>query len=231
MATRLAENHIAAHGRLQELVSDRVGRAWDALGSYDRADVRRFLQFAVPLVLAGQRQSVALTEAYLAAFLGRAPKGIDPAKLTGAAVRNGTEPTETYTRPFVTVWTSLKAGQQYEDAVNAGLARAQSTAAMDIQLSQRETLRAVGEADRTIMGFQRVINAGACEYCQSLSGAQFLKQDPMPIHPACRCSAEPVEYTRGRSFKPSPKPSDVTVHDHGELGPLLGGADHDFTTL
>jgi len=147
MAHPLTEAHIEAQKRLRSVVSNAVAGVWGGLPNYDEESVEPFLSVVVPLVLGGQRQSVGLTNAYIARFVGRDPWPLDVASLIGAGVRNGTPPREVYRRPFVTVWTALKNGTPWEGAVAAGLDRATASAEMDIQLSMRETSRAVVNAD------------------------------------------------------------------------------------
>lgn len=187
----------------------------------------RFLDAALPVVLTSQRASVALTDAYLASFLNRQPKGVNPEALIGSGVRNGADPREVYRRPFVTVWTALKDGRPFQDAVHSGLARAQSSAAMDVQLSMRATAGAVQQADDGIFGYQRVADGGACAFCLEVDGAYVKDGDAMPLHNNCGCGLEPLTAPHPRAAK---LPSGVAVHEHGELGPVLTDPAHDFTT-
>lgn len=167
----LTKAHIAAEAELRRLVKQATVAIWRGLPGYDRADVETFVDAIVPIIEAAQRQSVALTEGYLARALERQPLGLDPAALSGAAVRNGATPAEVYARPFVTVWTALKDGRPYEDAVAAGLARATETAAMDVQLSARATFDRAIDLDDNIYGYQRVADGDACAFCQEVDGA------------------------------------------------------------
>lgn len=230
MASRLAHSHIVAQARLRHLVANGVGRAWRSLPGYDERDVEAFLAQAVPLVSAGQKRSQALTEAYLAAFMGRAPLGVQP-----APIRNGEDPKAVYRRPFVTVWTALQTGSKYDDAVNAGLARATSTAAMDVQLASRSAFQAVQDADEGVYGWQRVADGGACEFCQAVDGAYLKSADASPLHPACGCSLEPLTSPHPRArYLPDGrdlKRDGFAVHQHGELGAVIGSPEHSFETL
>lgn len=227
VASRLTEAHIQAQAQLRALIAGAVGTAWQGLGSWDKADVPRFLNAAVPVVLAGQRHSVNLTNAYIARSLDRGPLPLDLTALTGAALRNGTPPQEVYRRPFVDVWGALKSGQVFEDAVAKGLARASSSAEMDVQMAMRATANTVGEADDGIYGYIRVADGGACEFCQAVDGAYIKFADAMPLHNRCGCGLEPLTAPHPRAAR---LPSGVAVHEHGELGPMLGSPDHDFTT-
>ena len=222
---RLVDAHITAQERLRRLVANGVERTWTDLGAWNEPDAERFIATVVPFVRASQKQSVMLTNAYVAKYLGRRPTALDPRLLD--TLRAGVPADEVYHRPFVTVWTALKAGTRFEDAVNAGLARATSTAAMDVQLASRATFTALEQADDAIYGYQRVADAGACDYCQAIDGAYVKSADAMALHNHCGCSLEPLTAPRGQS----PLPDTVAVHEHGELGPVLGAPEHNFTSL
>jgi hypothetical protein len=223
---RLVSGHIEAQRRLRVLTAAAVARAWRDLGSWDRVDVPRFTDQAVPVVLASQRGSVALTNAYIAQYLGRRPLGLDATSLIGAGVRNGTPPEEVYFRPFVNVWSALKDGKPFEDAFRSGLARAEGAAATDVQLSSFHTAAAIGGADARIQRFQRAADSGACEFCQEVDGAILNSEDAAPLHSHCGCTVVPLE----EDLPLTPLPDGVAVHDHGELGPVLTSPHDHFTT-
>lgn len=228
MSSPLTRAHITAEERLRRAISQAVERVWRALPGYDERNVDDFLRLAVPVVNAGQRQSVALTEAYLARALGRRPLGVDPEQLIGPAARNGAAPEDVYRRPFVTVWTALKAGSAFTAAVSAGLARATGTAEMDVQLAARATFAAVQREDAEIRGYRRVADGGACTFCLMVDGAFVKSADAMALHNRCGCSLEPI---LGERVTTSRAPAGVAIHQHGELGPVLGDPSHDFTQL
>ena len=217
---------------LRTASSGRVGRAWSGLGSYDESDVPRFVRQAVPVVLAGQRQAVRLTNAYLARLTKGQLAALDPDELVGASVRNGADPAEVYRRPFVNVWTALSKGVPWALAVAAGLARATSTADMDVALSTRAAASAFGGQDDRISGFQRVPDANACDFCLEVAGQRYSTDQLMPCHNRCGCTVEPI--VDGRSYSqvraPGDDSADVAVHEHGELGPVLTNAEDHFTS-
>lgn len=185
MSRQLAEAHIRAQKRLRDAAVRAVSTAWQQLPAYNEQDVPRFLNMAIPAVTAAQRQSALVTNAYLARAIRRPVAPLDVAAVTGPAVRAGTPPEEVYRRPFVTVWTSLKAGNQLEDAIAAGLARAAGSAAMDVQLTMRATLQYVGMREDRILGYARVPDGDACNFCQLISGQRYTVEDLMPVHNNC----------------------------------------------
>lgn len=223
MASRLADLHIDAQARLRQIIVRAVEQAWAGLPGYDEEHVEPFLAAALPAVIAGRRQAAALTDAYVAQFMGRTPIGVGLPE-----IRNGAVPAEVYRRPFVTVWSALQAGRAWEDAVNAGLSRASASAAMDMQLSSRGAYAAVQEADDGIFGYQRVADGGACPFCRTVNGAYVKSADAMALHNHCGCGLEPLTAPHPRAAK---LPSGVAVHEHGELGPLLADPAHEFTSL
>lgn len=231
MASRLSKAHIEGQARLRQLVVRVLERVWSDLPGHDRENLDEWLSRVVPVVLTAQRSSVALTDAYLARALERQPLGISADEII-ARNRGDIQPEEVYSRPFVTVWSALGAGALYEDAVAAGLARATSTAAMDVQMAMRATADAVGRADDAIYGYERVADAGACQFCLEVDTAFVYSADAMALHNNCGCGLEPVtRETRGvRIGQKGQHGRRVAVRQHGELGTVLADPAHDFTT-
>lgn len=233
-----ADAHIRAQARLRDLTATATERIWRELPAYDEANLDEWLTRTLPIVVLAQRQSVTLTDAFLAQSVGRAPLTPDPAPLTGAGVRAGTAPGEVYRRPFVTVWTALKNGAELDAAIAAGLARATSTAATDVQLAMRATLREIGEADDLILGYQRVPDARACDFCRLVAGMRYRTSELLPVHNRCGCGVDVITGPERPDFH-GRYDNDIAatngdglaaaVREHGELGPVLVDAAHDFT--
>lgn len=221
--------------QLRDAAAAGVGQAWDDLGSYDESDVDRFLSRATPVVAASQAHAVALTDAYFAAETGRSPLGLPLDSLTGAGARNGTPPADVYRRPFVQVWAALAKGTLWADAVSAGGARVASAASTDVQLSMRAASREIGLRDGRITGFRRVLSGKSCALCASASTRTYSRGDLLPIHGNCDCTVAPIIGRRDPGARsPQPVQQDgpaPAVHEHGELGPVLTDADHEFTSL
>lgn len=227
MPSPLASGHIEAQARLRRIAEQAVTTIWSDLPGYDRVNVDQWLSQVLPVILSAQRTSVALTEAYLAQALERQPLGVIPDELIGAAARAGTPPETVYERPFVTLWSKLGEGMAFDLASATALARATSTAAMDVQLAMRATANAVQAADEAIYGYARVADPGACEFCSTIDGAYVKSADVFPLHNNCGCGLEPLTAPHPRATK---LPSGVAVHRHGELGAVLGAPDQHFTT-
>lgn len=225
MPSRLADAHIVAQQRLRALATRGVQLRWQQLLGYDEEHVHPFVAAVVPIVAAVQRQSIRLTDAYLARALERRPIGVDATAVI-ASLRGAATPEQVYRRPFVTTWTSLSKGNPFEQAVAAGLARATATAAMDVQMAHRGALQTVQERDPRIRGYRRVADANACAFCSAIDGAFVKSADAMALHNGCGCGLEPIE----EEPSASPLPDGLAVREHGELGPVLGDPSHDFTT-
>lgn len=226
MATVLDRRYQEALARLRLTAAGGVERAWLSLPSYDRADVATFVNRAVPIVGAAQRNAVSLTGAYLSRSLKSRVVALDLAATTGAAVRNGATPADVYGRAFVTVWRALGAGSRFEDAVASGLARATATAQTDVALSSRAAAVEYASRDSRITGWRRVADSGACPLCAAASDQTYHSDDVMPIHDRCGCTVEPIV---GEATTPSGPPAGVAIHEHGELGPVLAKEGDDFT--
>jgi hypothetical protein len=232
--SRLADAHIEGQRRLRERAAAAALAAWDQLDSYSREDEDTWLALVLPLMLGAQRASALLTNQFVARAVGRQPLAIDLNAITGAAIRNGTEPRDVYRRALVAVWSDMKHGKLWEDAVRAGGERAAVTAQTDIQLTMRTTLREIGQADDRIVGFQRVPDGDACEFCRLIAGRRYLKSGLMPVHPRCGCGVDVITQANrgdftGKVDNDLDLPAGVTVREHGELGPTLVHPDHDFT--
>lgn len=220
----LTEIHLDLQERLRGAVAAAVAAVWNGLPGHDSENVDEWLSTVLPIVLAAQERSVALTDAYVARALERPALGLDTASLVGAAVRNGADPEEVYHRPFVAVWAALGRGVLFEDALARGLHRATSTAATDVQLSHRASYGALMDADSNIRGYRRAANGSACRFCRTVAGAFVKSPTAMPLHSHCGCGLVPLEY----DIDVSPVPKTVAVRRHGELGEVLGDPAHHF---
>lgn len=239
LASPLVDAHIEGERRIRLFVTRGVEQIWRDLPGYDRKDVDRWLSQVIPVVLSGQRASVALTDGFIARVMKRPPLGLNPDELIGAALR-GVPPEEVYARPMTTVWTALANGSLYDDAVASGMARATEMAAFDVQASMRATAGAAQRADQNIYGWERVANAGACDYCAEIDGAFVKNGDAAALHPECGCGLFPltspkaeggISAERAAGWKGFTQQSaeGVSVHQHGEMGAVLGSSEHSFT--
>ena len=215
----LAERYRDALIDVRKRVSARVERNWRTLGSWDQADVDRFLAATLPVVDAGQRRTVSLTDAYLARVTGGRTVGLPAGELVGAGVRNGTPPAEVYRRPFVQLWSALGAGAQFMDAMSAAGVRAAQSAATDVSLTMRDAateFEIATQADVEIIGWERVLDPDACAFCAAASTQRYEYPNPTrlvglqekfgvddgwPMHANCQCSIAPVFKENDRAIR------------------------------
>ena len=193
----LAERYRDALIDVRRRVSTRVERNWRTLGSWNEEDVDRFLARTLPVVDAGQRRTVSLTDAYLARTTRRRTLGLPADDLVGAAVRNGTDPATVYRRPFVQLWSALSDGAQFAYAMNAAGVRAAGSAATDVSLSMRASADAfAAETEFTRQsawrGWERVLDGDACAFCATASTQRYNSANLAPLHTNCNCGVAPV---------------------------------------
>lgn len=197
----------AASGTLRLNLAAYITALWQSLGEYRNAQMAQFIAQVTPVVAGAQQQMASLTAAYLAAHqsavLGTPlqPVYVNPAAVSGAAVRNGVSPDEVYGRPFHTVWRQLGAAKEagtldqgsVDTAIKAGLDNAVSSAVTDVQLAKTHTSQQVMKADHRVVGYRRVLEgAHSCGLCIVASTQRYHKADLLPIHPACDCSEDPI---------------------------------------
>jgi hypothetical protein len=224
MAT-LVSAHLHAQARLRQIVFTAIATIWQGLGTYNEADVERFVDAAVPIVLAGQTQAVALTEAFVVRRLGLATIGLDVADLTGAASGVVCRLRRSTAARSSTSGRRSARDVPWEAAVHAGEARATASAEMDVQLSHRAAYGAVQQAEPRIRGYRRRANGGACSFCLLVNGAFVKSANAMPLHNRCGCGLDPVM----QDVMVTSTPEGVAIHQHGELGPMLTSPDDHFT--
>lgn len=229
-----------------------VQAAWRQLDMYYKVDTDAFAATVAPIIGGGQRATAALMETYLAAYAGQYTNEpvptVDLNDVTGAAVRGGTPPIAVYERAGKEVAKYLALGHPLDDAIEAGLRRAQNMAATDLQLAKTHTARGLFGRMPGVVGYRRVLTgAYSCGLCVVASTQRYHRANLMPIHPGCDCMVLPIigshdpgqvldEQTLDSAHQSirdqfgeidyggrAPDYRKVLVtHEHGELGPVLG---------
>lgn len=239
----------ALRGRVEQIIRT----TWGGLPGFRDADVEGWIAQVLPLLQATQLQMATLTDAYLARLAGQAAAGLDLAVVTGAALR-GVDPEVVYRRPAVTVYTELSRGKPFEAAVATGLRRALSIATTDLQLAKTHAARA-NQRGRGVRFFRRVLTGSEdCAMCVIASTQRYRVGRLSPIHPGCDCGVEdlPGDVDPGQVIEPAlleqaheaiagagyqadrgGRAPDyrklIVTREHGELGPVLSLAEHQFT--
>lgn len=149
------------------------------LDSYDEDDVDTFRTTTEPrLKVAGER-AVALAAGFYALTATTRPSAAPVA--VEMAWRD----------PFIAVWSGLKHGEQYEDAVTAGLSRAEAEASNYVVSSSRQAGDNLPEAN--IVGWRRVLSSPSCEWCQTVSTQRYRTAESADFgHERCDCTVAPI---------------------------------------
>lgn len=160
---------------------------------------------------------------------------------------------QVYERTAATVRLELSRGRSLEQAVQAGLDRADAMCRTDIALARRQQWRSSLTANPRIIGFRRIIHPelskdGTCGLCIAASDRRYTKRDLLPIHDRCKCTVSPITnvhdpggqlnqedldalYREAGSTKADDlKATRYKVVEHGELGPRLVNAEHKVRT-
>jgi hypothetical protein len=190
-----------------------------------------------------------LTE-YRSLALGSAPRTarVNPRRYT--ALR-GVDPLEVYRRPGETVRWKQSEGKTLEEAVHAASLRAVNLATTDLQLAKRNVSADLLKADSKAIAWRRQLEGSySCGLCIVASTNTYHRDQLLPIHHGCDCSVQPVydedeltehetsadktlaaahdviRDTFGTASADARTAGDyrdlIIVHNHGELGPVLG---------
>lgn len=192
MSPRLDLAYAAQVKAVRARVETFASRAFVA-GDFRDADLARFLNVVLPIVLAGQRSISALTDAWLAMTLSESlGRRVAPAGPLADLALRGVAPAEVYARPFRTVWTKLSEGMDLADAVAAGSHRLAKMTATDLQLAKTHTARATLDRVTGVSTYRRTLTGSInCGLCTIASTQVYHKADLLPIHPGCDCGVHP----------------------------------------
>jgi hypothetical protein len=277
---------VAAQQATNALVRQRVLQAvraiWQRLPDYRNPD--QFVAQVVPIVQAGQQQTAATTAAYLSHLYAQLTG--DPVRMLGVPSdvatggRDGVTPAEVYARPLHEVWRQLHdlphVPGAVEQAIAAGLTRAENLAATDLQLAKTHAAQHVLAQQTNVTGYRRVLEGTySCGLCIVAATRRYHKAELLPIHPGCDCSVEPIighservmaamvrtadgqltpvadladvheriadtfgkDSTAARAVAVGSKDEPINyrdiivIHDHSELGPVLGVRGQEFKHL
>jgi hypothetical protein len=189
-------------------------------------DQQAFVERVIPVVQAGQTQTVRLVDAYLAAKTLHATgdgsvRGLDPDNYSTSRLR-GLDARLVYSRPFGALGSGLSRGLDFPAARLLALAALHKLVLTDMQLAQTYAARDWMEQEEAIVGWARE-TAGGCALCVVASTRVYSTGDLMPIHEGCRCDVVPVygERTVSRTDEPISKDSaenDLSADTLSRLG-------------
>jgi hypothetical protein len=196
MSAPLEVAYRAQRNRVTRLVTAAASHALTQFSSERAAAIAS----VIPVVEAGQRHTVALVDAYMAAktldAIGAGTVvGLNPAKYTITALRNGAAAADVYGRVF----NGFQPGKDPQQALSEAHATLDKLARTDLQLAQTHSARDwMNEQAKTatdearIVGWRRVTDGDPCALCAAAATRTYRTADLMPIHEHCECGVEPL---------------------------------------
>lgn len=252
----LVDGSATARDRLEGRVAKVVAGLWGGFdGWYQPALVDEVAAEVAAMVGRGQIAVAALTDAYLAQVAsivrGRpvGPVGVSP-KMTGTRRAGGVTAEAVYARVAAEYRWQVSRDVAPIRAREIAAERAAAMTRTDLGLAFRDQASAFMTATGAA-GWRRVIRpersrSGTCGLCVAASNRVYTRGDLMAMHGSCRCTVVEVgagvdegrvinaaEYAAVAAESESLGAGDllkarVQVREHGELGPVLTDARHEF---
>lgn len=254
----MVDIYAAQTAAVRDRVVGIVDQVWVGMDNWRDDDIDRFATLVAPVVEAGQLQTAAMTDAYLAslerAMFGGAVRPVGIPREAAVALR-GIKTVDVYRRAGPQVWTALSRGQALDQAVAGARTRMQVTAATDLQLSSTHATRYALRSNNRVVGYRRILTGSrSCRLCVTASTQRYRKGELMPIHGRCGCRTAPIygdadpgqvinsdlladlkgldtDAAGARNGQRAARESTMIVHEHNEIGPVLGDAAHHFADL
>lgn len=167
-------------------------RTFESMSSWDHPD-----ELAVPMARISTRAQVmqaGMLQSMVGLMNGDADRpDLDVTAVTGDAIRDG-DIAAAWRIPIYALWSSMASGDVSQpDLEEQGRNDVTDQAVTDLALSQRETMRQIGQNTDGVVGYWRVPDGGSsCEFCVLISDQMYHSEDLMPVHPGCECSVEPA---------------------------------------
>lgn len=238
----ITQGAVAAAKVLAEQMSDADWRDFDKVTSYAQANAT--------ISTTRARQMASVTNAYQTRVLTLLTgKPVAPAKQVDVTALRGIPQESVYGRLADHYRYLVDNPARLEPQSTAStlvVQRAQEVAEMDMQLANRAQNRQVMRQKQQVKYYRRVIhpelaNSGvSCGLCIVASDRVYSKPDLLPIHFRCHCEVVPVtDETRdygvtlnqddlnalykaaGGTASQKLKETRFSIHEHGELGPVL----------
>lgn len=216
----------------------------------DRKAVTKYAKDAARISTANQRQAANVTSAYQTRVLGvLTGKPVAPARQVDVTALRGIPQESTYGRLadyYRYLVDNPDRAEPEPVALDLVVQRAEEVAEMDVQLAVRAQNHQVTSTKTQVRFYRRVIHpelnesGASCGLCIVASDRVYGKKDLLPIHFRCKCEVVPVtDATRdyghqlnqddlhalyeaaGANTARKLKETRFTIHEHGELGPVL----------
>jgi hypothetical protein len=177
--TRRFQNQL---GRIAGRAGNLSAAEWDALGSWNRADIVRFAERTDRLFTAARQASINASAGYYATLADVPTTGINPALVN---VQPNIE------APFTNYWHQLSEGSLWADAIASGRERATSIASDLVTSTSRQTGGIV--AGTRVVGWRRVLTGSSCPWCPTVATQRYRTADSADFgHDHCDCIVVPI---------------------------------------
>lgn len=222
-------------------------------GWYDTAAITALTKRIVNYVEATQRQTAAVTDAYLAraATLLRG-KSVNPVgSVNVATLRTGTTHAGAYGRLADQYRWQISKHEAPAQVLEDVKQRAAVMAETDTDLAFRAQAKKFMVVHQ-VTGYRRIVQpelsrGGSCGLCIAASTRVYHRANLLPLHGRCKCTVLPIinsvdpgrvlnKNALGQLYKAAGstgardlKKVRYTIHEHGELGPVLGMHGQNFT--
>lgn len=159
--------------------------AWAQLDAYDENQIDQFATLTAPTLTGAKGAAVRTAAGYYALLAGVRPAPV---------LANEVPVVANIREPFIALGRALNSGRPFTEAVAAGAERAEAIARNLVTSSSIQTGDIVAQrADLTIRGWERVPDAGACEWCLTVAPGFYLTAETADFgHDRCGCTAEPI---------------------------------------
>lgn len=187
-AARLAQRHTDLLSARSLDVGRAAQRAWAQLGGLDDADLARWLDAIAQPMLGLDAAAFDAGSGYVRvlAQLAEAPVGEVPRY--AATIE---QYRELWRGPVLAARGRIAEGASYEDAMEAGAARAEELGRTGYANANREGSRRTMDATEGIDRYRRVPDGNACAYCRKLAERTYRTAELAPTHAGCGCGVMP----------------------------------------
>jgi hypothetical protein len=218
---------------------------------YDHDEIRVLVQKITVAVMASQRQTAALTDAFLArtlsVILDKPVRAVGPVRVDN--LRRGVLSGEVYGRLADSYRYLRSTGVEESEAASRVSHRATVMVDTDNFLAFRAQVEKSFAPHKEILGYRRVVHPeqsrdGSCGLCIVASDRVYSRGNLLDMHVGCKCTVLPITRVAGVISDPGAdlnrddlnaiyaaaggntriklKKVRVSYHDHGELGPVIG---------
>lgn len=168
------------------------------LGFWGKDNIEKWIKISLPVVDEAEQIIVDIVDSYMDVYIQGilgdfSTRPTDRTKVTGAATRNGADPSEVYARPFKPIWQGVGRGLSVDESLSHGVSRLSNTFNLDIErVADLVSIERFANEEK-IVGHKRVLTGVRnCALCIVASTQLYRKSELKPIHPGCKCRTVPV---------------------------------------